>query len=60
MSKETFARAIERELEKLNRTIDKKIVKGVPYLSEARRHKLLLNQLTKVGRMYRGGWLSFA
>jgi hypothetical protein len=48
MSKNTLTREIERELEKLNDTIDHKIIKGLPYKTEARRHKELSATLRKV------------
>ena len=45
MSSNTFKKAIERELQKLNEEIDNKIVKGISYIKESRRHKSLLKQL---------------
>lgn len=35
---------IKKEIEKLNSTIDLKIIKGLPYRAEARRHKFLMSQ----------------
>lgn len=45
MSSNTFKKAIERELQRLNEEIDKKIVKGLSYMNESKRHKALLRQL---------------
>ena len=45
MSKQKLERVIRREIQTLNETIDWKIVKGLPYQQEARRHKFLLRQL---------------
>lgn len=50
MSSNTFKKAIERELNKLNEEIDNKIVKGLSYVKESRRHKVLLKQLNGFGR----------
>ena len=50
MSSNTFKKAIERELQKLNEEIDNKIVKGISYVKESRRHKTLLNQLNSFNR----------
>jgi hypothetical protein len=47
MSSNTFKKAIERELQKLNEEIDNRIVKGLSYIKESRRHKLLLKQLDR-------------
>ena len=38
-------KVIRRELEELNNKIDEKILKGLSYVREARRHKFLLSQL---------------
>jgi hypothetical protein len=47
MSSNTFKKAIERELQKLNEEIDNRIVKGLSYIKESKRHKALLLQLNK-------------
>lgn len=39
-----MARSIKKEIEKLNQDIDLKIIKGLPYKAEARRHKFLVSQ----------------
>ena len=44
MSKFKLARNIKREIKKLNNDIDMKIIKGLPYRAEARRHKFLISQ----------------
>ncbi len=48
MSNYTFKKAMMTELRKLNEEIDKKIVKGLSYIKEARRHKSILRQLDKL------------
>lgn len=35
---------VKKEIKKLNRIIDLKIIKGLPYKAEARRHKFLASQ----------------
>lgn len=35
---------IKKNIEKLNKEIDLKIIKGLPYKAEARRHKFLVSQ----------------
>ncbi|MEK7463883.1 MAG: hypothetical protein AAB610_02040 [Patescibacteria group bacterium] len=35
---------IRKEIKKLNEVIDLKIIKGLPYKAEARRHKFLASQ----------------
>jgi len=50
MSSNTFKKAIERELQKLNEEIDNKIVKGLSYIKESKRHKALFLQLNKFNR----------
>ncbi|MDA1334926.1 MAG: hypothetical protein O2794_02830 [bacterium] len=46
MSSKQFERVITTELDKVNNRIDLKIIKGRSYRQDARRHKLLLQQLT--------------
>jgi hypothetical protein len=50
MSSNTFKKAIEQELRKLNEEIDSKIVKGLSYMKESKRHKTLLRQLNSFNR----------
>jgi hypothetical protein len=47
MSPFTASRQILRELASINEAIDRKIIKGLPYAREARRHKELV-KLSKV------------
>lgn len=57
MSKQNFEKALRDELEILNDTIDRKIIKGLPYATEARRHKMILSQILDIRRkQQRGGW----
>jgi hypothetical protein len=42
MSKSQIKHELKREIIKLNKTIDHKILRGLPYAREARAHKLLL------------------
>ncbi len=44
MSKIKLAINVKRELKKLNHEIDLKIIKGLPYRAEARRHRFLTTQ----------------
>lgn len=46
MSKNQMVGAIEREIKALNWRIDVKIVQGLSYAKEARRHKMLVRQLS--------------
>ena len=50
MSTQKLARVIETELERLNETIDIKIIQGQPYKKEARHHKFLLTQFAVLKR----------
>lgn len=50
MSHDTLRKTIERELQKLNDEIDVKIVKGLSYVKESRRHKFMLKRLNELGR----------
>ena len=50
MSKQQYLRALNKEIQKLNGLIDDKIVHGYDYKREARRHKVLLQQLRKEER----------
>ncbi|MDP3770570.1 MAG: hypothetical protein U1A25_00555 [Candidatus Sungbacteria bacterium] len=45
MSKHQLTSTIQKELVILNECIDRKIIKGKSYSREARKHKMLLNQL---------------
>ncbi|OHA16071.1 MAG: hypothetical protein A2825_01960 [Candidatus Taylorbacteria bacterium RIFCSPHIGHO2_01_FULL_43_120] len=39
---------IYKELKRLNGEIDRKIIKGISYVSEAKRHKFLLSMLKRM------------
>lgn len=45
MSAEKIVKEISQELERVNEEIDIRIIKGMPYKREAKRHKLLLSML---------------
>ncbi len=48
MRRMTFMFSIRKEINKINKRIDQKIVKGESYDREARRHKDLVVQLRKL------------
>jgi len=57
MSKQNLERVLMRELEVINDEIDKKIIRGLSYAKEARRHKFILNRLSDIRRAETGtGW----
>ncbi len=45
MSQKQYLKTIEREIQRINRIIDFKIVRGEEYSREARDHKLLLKKV---------------
>jgi hypothetical protein len=45
MTQNTFEKEIRKELDRLNRRIDEKIIRGLSYATEARRHKQLISRL---------------
>jgi len=47
MSERAYLKALNREIQKLNEIIDRKIIADADYHTEARRHKRLLAQLRK-------------
>lgn len=47
MNKKETIKSIQKEIDCINKRIDEKIVRGLPYKTEARRHKILLSQLSK-------------
>ncbi len=55
MSKHNLERALRRELSSLNEIIDRKIIRGLSYSKEARRHKIVLRSLSN---MRSSGWFS--
>ncbi len=56
MNAREYAHSIDSEIKMINRIIDQKIIRGLNYYEDARRHKLLLQQrskLIKEKRMFR-------
>ena len=45
MSQSQYLKMLEREIQKLNKKIDLKIMEGEKYAKEAREHKLLLKKV---------------
>jgi hypothetical protein len=64
MSRYELIRQIQMEIERLNAEIDVKIIRGVSYRGEARRHKFLkarLSELVRADKRQRSeGWFSRA
>jgi hypothetical protein len=50
MSKHQALRAIKNEIKRLNHEIDLRIIKGLSYKEQSRRHKYLMAQLNQLGR----------
>jgi len=48
MSKHQALRTIRSEVERLNQEIDLRIIKGISYARQAKRHKMLMNQLAQL------------
>ena len=45
MSQIQYLKILERELQKINKIIDQKIIRGQDYVREARDHKLILRKI---------------
>jgi len=45
MSQKQYLKTVEKEIQRINRIIDMKIVRGEEYFREARDHKLLLKKI---------------
>lgn len=45
MSQSQYLKMLEKEIQKLNKKIDLKIIEGEKYTKEAREHKLLLKKV---------------
>ena len=45
MSQSQYLKMLEREIQKLNKVIDQKIIRGQDYSKEARDHKLVLRKV---------------
>lgn len=58
MSRNQLIRTIRKEIRDLNWVIDMKIVKGMSYRREARRHKLLLMQLNHLSKKSPFGFMT--
>ena len=50
MSKQKLITTIHTELEKINEQIDLKIIQGLEYRKESKRHKFLVSHLTQAIR----------
>jgi hypothetical protein len=50
MSNRILEKRLRRELEALNDQIDEKIIRGLSYVREARRHKFIVNSLANLRR----------
>ena len=46
MNKSQLRNELKREINELNKIIDYKILKGLPYTREAHKHKILIARLT--------------
>ena len=59
MSKQNLEKILKKELEVLNDQIDEKIIRGLSYAKEARRHKFILTSLSNIRRESRSdsSWL---
>jgi hypothetical protein len=60
MSKQNLEKVLRKELEIINDQIDEKIIKGLSYVREAKRHKFILSSLADIRRELRSdsGWLT--
>lgn len=53
MKKQEYVKIVERELQRVNKIIDYKIIHGIEYAREARDHKLLLRKMRQhTGRSF--------
>ena len=60
MSKQNLEKVLRQELEVINDVIDQKIIKGLSYTRESRRHKFLLSSIANLRRASRvqSGWFT--
>lgn len=58
MSKYELLKTVKKELRELNWRIDMKILRGLSYREEARRHRILLRQLEHLRRRSEQGIFS--
>lgn len=56
MSKQNFEKSLKKELRVLNEIIDMKIVRGLSYGAEAKRHKFILGRLANI-KSTKSGWM---
>ncbi len=57
MSKHQIVKSLRSEIKKINYVIDQKIIQGVPYGRESRRHKFLISQMNRLNPPSRN-WLA--
>ena len=60
MSKYNLEKILKKELAEINELIDQKIVRGLSYSKEARRHRYILQSLSRIRRDSKAeyGWLT--
>jgi hypothetical protein len=51
MTRENFTKKAQEEIENLNQVIDMKIIKGVSYRNEAKRHRFLMSKIGNTTRI---------
>ena len=56
MNKYEVAKHLEKEIDRVNEVIDRRIIHGLSYQQEARKHKLLLVRLSHIRRGAPLGW----
>ncbi len=56
MQKYIARKGLEREIARVNREIDRRIVRGYSYRKEAQEHKMLLVKLSEMRRRVPLGW----
>ena len=56
MSKYNLEKTLREELDILNDQIDRKIIKGLSYVREARRHKFISSHLSEIKKSQRSSW----
>lgn len=60
MTREQYLKIIEREIHKINKRIDLKILRGEDYTKESREHKQLLHKIRQHSRRnFWGNFLNF-
>lgn len=62
MSKQNLEKTLREELDILNDQIDRKIIRGLSYAREARRHKFILSRINELRKAQHSSWFgrSFA